>query len=119
MEWDLSQYEISNDGNPTFMIGDPMKKVYMGNNKSLVNPASTNKIYPIVIFEINFFNYSLNGQRSYYEIQTICYILVPNKFTPPLMLKEHFSHSVNLSLFLLSPYVILVPKKKNYDDLLN
>ena len=41
MEWDLSQLEISNDGNPTFVIGDPMKKVHMGNNKSLVNPAST------------------------------------------------------------------------------
>ena len=43
MEWDLSQYEISNDRNLTFMIGDPMKKVHMGNNKSL---ASTNKIIP-------------------------------------------------------------------------
>ena len=46
MEWDLSQYEISSDGNPTFGIGDPMKKVHMGNNKSLVNSASTNKILP-------------------------------------------------------------------------
>ena len=46
MEWDLSQYEISSDGNPTFVIGDPMKKLHMGNNKSLVNPASTNKIVP-------------------------------------------------------------------------
>ena len=26
------------------MIGDPMKKVHMGNNKSFVNPGSTNKI---------------------------------------------------------------------------
>ena len=46
MEWDLSQCEISNDGNPTFIIGDPMKNVYMGNNKSLANPASTNKNVP-------------------------------------------------------------------------
>ena len=46
MEWDLSQNEISSDGNPTFVIGDPMKKVHMGNNKSLVNPSSTNKIVP-------------------------------------------------------------------------
>ena len=43
MEWDLSQYEISSYENPTIMIGDPMKKVYMGNNKSLANPASTKK----------------------------------------------------------------------------
>ena len=35
MEWDLSQYEISNDRNLTFVIGYPMKKVHMGNNKSL------------------------------------------------------------------------------------
>ena len=46
MEWDLSQYEINSDGNSTFVIGDPMKKVHMGNNKSLVNPASTNKMVP-------------------------------------------------------------------------
>ena len=46
MEWDLRQYEINNDGNPTFVIEDPMKKVHMGNNKSLVNPASTNKMVP-------------------------------------------------------------------------
>ena len=46
MEWDLSQYEINSDGNPTFVIRDPMKKVHMGNNKSLVNPTSTNKIVP-------------------------------------------------------------------------
>ena len=44
MEWNLSQLEISSDENPAFMIEDPMKKVHMGNNKSLVNPASTNKI---------------------------------------------------------------------------
>ena len=46
VEWDLSQYEINSDENPTFVIGDPMKKVHMGNNKSLVNPASANKIVP-------------------------------------------------------------------------
>ena len=43
-EMDLSQLEISSDGNPTFVIEDPMKKVHMGNNKSLDNPASTDKI---------------------------------------------------------------------------
>ena len=46
MEWDLSQYEINSDGNPTFVIGDLMKNVHMGNNKSLVNPVSTNKMVP-------------------------------------------------------------------------
>ena len=46
MESDLSQYEISSDRNPIFVIGDPMKKVHMGNNKLLVNPTSTNKIVP-------------------------------------------------------------------------
>ena len=46
MGWELSQSKISSDGNPTFVIGDPMKKVHMGNNKSLANPASTNKIVP-------------------------------------------------------------------------
>ena len=46
MELDLSQYEINSDGNPTFVIGDPMKKVHMGNNKSVVNPASTNEMVP-------------------------------------------------------------------------
>ena len=46
MEWDLSQLEINSDGNPTFVIGDPMKKVHMGNNKSLSNPTSTNKNVP-------------------------------------------------------------------------
>ena len=35
MEWDLSQYEIFSDRNPTFVIEDPMKKVHMGKNKSL------------------------------------------------------------------------------------
>ena len=33
-------------GNPTFVIGDPMKKVHMGNIKSLANLISTNKIVP-------------------------------------------------------------------------
>ena len=28
------------------MIEDPMKKVHMGNNKSLANPTSTDKIIP-------------------------------------------------------------------------
>ena len=36
---------ISIDENLTFVIGDPMKKVHI-DNKSLVNPASTNKIVP-------------------------------------------------------------------------
>ena len=52
MEWDLSQLEISSDGNPTFVIGDPMKKVHVGNNKSLANSTSTNKIvssYGVVV----------------------------------------------------------------------
>ena len=44
MECDLSQLQISSDGNPTFVIGDPIKKVH--NNKSLANPASSNKIIP-------------------------------------------------------------------------
>ena len=43
MKWDLNQLEIRSDGNPTFVIGDPMK-VHMGNNKSLANPASIDKI---------------------------------------------------------------------------
>ena len=46
MEWDLSQLEISSDANSTFVIENPMKKVHMGNNKSLVNPTSTNKNVP-------------------------------------------------------------------------
>ena len=32
----------TSDGNPTFVIEDPMNKVHMGKNKSLVSPASTN-----------------------------------------------------------------------------
>ena len=46
MEWDLSQLKISSDGNLTFIIGDPMKKVHIDNNMSLFNPASTNIIVP-------------------------------------------------------------------------
>ena len=46
MEWDLRKYEINSDGNPTFVIGDPMKKVHMGNNKSLPNSTSTIIIVP-------------------------------------------------------------------------
>ena len=48
MEWDLSQLEISSDGNPTFVIGNPMKKIHMGNNKSFVYPTSTNKKCPFL-----------------------------------------------------------------------
>ena len=48
MGWDLSQYEINSDGNPTFVIGDPMKKVHMGNNKSLVNPAANQQNGPFL-----------------------------------------------------------------------
>ena len=41
-EWDyIKPFEINGDGNPTFMIGDPMKNVHMGNNKSLVNSTSS------------------------------------------------------------------------------
>ena len=46
MKWDLSQLEISSDGNLTFMTGDLMKKVHMVSNRSLSNPTSTNKIVP-------------------------------------------------------------------------
>ena len=46
MEWDLSQFEISSNGNLTFANGNLMKKVHMGNNKSFVNPTSTNKNVP-------------------------------------------------------------------------
>ena len=42
----ITQFEISSNGNPTFMIGDPMKKVHMGNNKSLANPVSIDKNLP-------------------------------------------------------------------------
>ena len=44
MKRDLSQLEISSDGNLTFVIGDTMKKVHIANNKSLANLARTNKI---------------------------------------------------------------------------
>ena len=46
MKWDLSQLEISNDGNLNFMTGDLMKKVHMVSNRSLANPTSTDKIVP-------------------------------------------------------------------------
>ena len=39
------------DGNPTFVIGDPMKKVHMGKNKSLVSSANT---------KIDFYQFSLS-----------------------------------------------------------
>ena len=35
-------WDISNDSNPTILIGDPMNKVHMGNNKLFANTASTN-----------------------------------------------------------------------------
>ena len=44
MEWDLNQLEVSSDGNLTYVIGDPMKKVHKGNNKSLANPVGNDKI---------------------------------------------------------------------------
>ena len=37
----LSHLKHMSDGNPTFVIGDPMNKVHMGKNKSLVSSAST------------------------------------------------------------------------------
>ena len=37
---------MSNDENPAFVIGDPMKKVHMGNNKSLSNLVSIDNIVP-------------------------------------------------------------------------
>ena len=61
MEWDLSQYEISSDGNPTFVIGDLIKKVHMGNKKSLVNPASTNKIVPFLWYGYGSRMHNLRG----------------------------------------------------------
>jgi len=32
------------DGNPTFVIGDPMNKVHIGKNKSLVSSTNTKLI---------------------------------------------------------------------------
>ena len=58
MEWDLSQLEISSDENLTFVIGDPMK-VHMGNNKSLANLDSTNKIVPSYGVVDRWFSYML------------------------------------------------------------
>jgi hypothetical protein len=40
-ELDLSHSKLISDRNPTFVIGDPMNKVHMGKNKSLVSSAST------------------------------------------------------------------------------
>jgi len=37
----LATWKQTSDGNPTFVIGDPMKKAHMGKNKSLVNFANT------------------------------------------------------------------------------
>jgi len=34
----------TSDGNPTFVIGDPMNMIHMGKNKSLVSSASTKLI---------------------------------------------------------------------------
>ena len=48
-ELDLSHLKLTSDGNPTFVIGDPMNKVHMGKNKSRVKSANTkfNLICPI------------------------------------------------------------------------
>jgi len=40
----LSHLKQTSDGNPTFVIGDPMNKVHMGKNKSLVSFDSTRLI---------------------------------------------------------------------------
>jgi len=37
-------FKQTSEGNPTFVIGDPMNKVHMGKNKSLVSSASTKLI---------------------------------------------------------------------------
>ena len=37
----------TSDGNPIFVIGDPMNKVHMGKNKSLVSSASTKMIWNV------------------------------------------------------------------------
>lgn len=36
--------KVKSDGNPTYVIGDPMKQVHMGNNKSLVDRWCTIKL---------------------------------------------------------------------------
>ena len=38
------------DGNPTFVIGDPMNKVHMGKNKSLVSSASIEINFKLILF---------------------------------------------------------------------
>ena len=38
---DLSHLKLISDRNPTFVIEDPMNKVHMGKNKSLISSAST------------------------------------------------------------------------------
>lgn len=40
-KWNLSHLKLTSDQNPTFVIGDPMKKVHKGKNNSLVSSAST------------------------------------------------------------------------------
>lgn len=40
-KWNLSHLKLTSDRNPTFVIGDPMKKVHKGKNNSLVSSAST------------------------------------------------------------------------------
>jgi len=37
----LNTCKQTSDGNPTFVIGDPMNKVHMGKNKSLVSFDNT------------------------------------------------------------------------------
>lgn len=42
-----SQFEkMNNNGNSTYVIGDPMNQVHIGNNKSLVDQISTIKLCP-------------------------------------------------------------------------
>ena len=44
----MSNVEVKSDGNPTNQNGDPMKQVYMGNNKSLVD---SEVLYWLCLFE--------------------------------------------------------------------
>jgi len=39
----------TSDGNPTYVIGDPMNKVHMGKNKSLVSSNSTKLIFKSIV----------------------------------------------------------------------
>ena len=50
------------------------------------------------------------GMNTTGYVQTICYIHVPYKFTPPLMLKIYIFHYANLLLF--SPSTVPVPEEK-------